>query len=175
VKSLIALHGGSVEAASDGPGQGSEFTVHLPRLAQQELESGIGELDDADAAAAPLQVLVVDDNIDAALMLATLLELQGHSVSVEHDGRTALRRAHLQRPDVLLLDIGLPDMDGYQLARQLRAMPETADAVLVALTGYGQGQDRLQAQEAGFNHHLVKPASMEQVYAVLAEVHGRKR
>jgi signal transduction histidine kinase/CheY-like chemotaxis protein len=174
VKSLVTLHGGSVEAhsdtASDSPQRGSEFVVRLPRLAEPPIEA----VDAAETAAeadpeAPLRVLVVDDNVDAALMLATLLELQGHSVCVEHDGRNALRRARLQRPQVMLLDIGLPDMDGYELARQMRAMPETARAVLVALTGYGQGQDRLQAQKAGFNHHLVKPASMEQVGEILAQ------
>jgi CheY-like chemotaxis protein len=90
-------------------------------------------------------------------------------VCVEHDGRTALQRARLQRPQVLLLDIGLPDMDGYDLARAMRKLPETANAVLVALTGYGQGQDRADAARAGFNHHLVKPASMEQVGEILAQ------
>jgi signal transduction histidine kinase/ActR/RegA family two-component response regulator len=170
VKSLVALHGGSVEARSEGPGQGSEFILRLPRLAQPHAEPAC---DCALAAGVdpetPLSVLVVDDNIDAALMLATLLEMQGHSVSVEHDGRNALRRARLQCPQVLLLDIGLPDMDGYALARQMRQLPETASAVLVALTGYGQNQDRLAAQQAGFNHHLVKPASMAQIDAILAQ------
>jgi signal transduction histidine kinase/ActR/RegA family two-component response regulator len=169
VKSLVALHGGSVQARSEGSGQGSDFVIRLPRLAGPN----IAQADETRTAAqvdpeAPLRVLVVDDNIDASLMLSTLLELQGHSVCVEHDGRNALRRARLQRPQVLLLDIGLPDMDGYELARRMREMPETANAVLVALTGYGQGQDKKMAQEAGFNHHLVKPASMEQVGEILA-------
>jgi signal transduction histidine kinase/CheY-like chemotaxis protein len=174
VKSLVALHGGSVQARSDGLGQGSEFIIRLPRLAQPRAEAANAparaQAADPDA---PLCVLVVDDNIDAALMLAALLEMQGHSVCVEHDAGNALRRARLQCPQVLLLDIGLPDMDGYELARQLRQMPETADAVLVALTGYGQGQDRVEAQQAGFDHHLVKPASMEQVTAILAQARRR--
>jgi signal transduction histidine kinase/ActR/RegA family two-component response regulator len=170
VKSLVALHGGSVEAKSEGLGQGSEFIVRLPRLAQPHAEPAGAPADAGPADPdAPLCVLVVDDNIDAALMLATLLEMQGHSVCVEHDGSNALQRARLQRPHVLLLDIGLPDMDGYELARQLRRMPETSKAVLVALTGYGQGQDRVDAQRAGFDHHLVKPASMEQLGAILAQ------
>jgi CheY-like chemotaxis protein len=117
-----------------------------------------------------LRIQIVDDNIDAAATLSTLLELQGHEVSVEHDGRSALRRARLDRPQVLLLDIGLPDMDGYELARQIRAMPDTAGAVLVALTGYGQGRDRREAEAAGFDHYLVKPASMEQIEEILAQV-----
>jgi signal transduction histidine kinase/CheY-like chemotaxis protein len=176
VKSLVALHGGRVEARSEAPGQGSEFIIRLPRLERPRGEPA--RASDSGAGAereAPLCVLVVDDNIDAALMLATLLEMQGHSVCVEHDGRNALRRARLQRPQVLLLDIGLPDMDGYELARAMRRLPETANAVLVALTGYGQGQDRADAQQAGFNHHLVKPASMEQVGAILAQARQHAR
>ncbi len=118
----------------------------------------------------PLRVMVVDDNQDAAQMLATLLEVQGHAVSVEYDGRGALQRARLARPQVMLLDIGLPDTDGYALARKLRAMPELAGATLVALTGYGQREDRRLAEEAGFDHHLVKPADLDQVGAILAQV-----
>jgi signal transduction histidine kinase/CheY-like chemotaxis protein len=175
VKSLAALHGGGVEARSAGLGQGSEFIVRLPRLEQPRGEPAIEPAAAAGAdVQAPLRVLVVDDNIDAALMLATLLGMQGHSVCVEHDGRNALQRARLQHPQVLLLDIGLPDMDGYELARAMRKLPETAGAVLVALTGYGQGQDRADAARAGFNHHLVKPASMEQVGAILAQARQRQ-
>jgi signal transduction histidine kinase/CheY-like chemotaxis protein len=170
VKSLATLHGGGVEARSAGLGQGSEFILRLPRLRQPRGEPAIEPAGGAGAGVQPpLRVLIVDDNIDAALMLATLLEMQGHSVCVEHDGRNALQRASLQRPQVLLLDIGLPDMDGYELARAMRKLPETANAVLVALTGYGQGQDRADAARAGFNHHLVKPASMEQVGHILAQ------
>jgi signal transduction histidine kinase/ActR/RegA family two-component response regulator len=174
VKSLVGLHGGQVAARSDGPGKGSQFVVRLPCVdtvaVPAEAASG------AVAERAPpkrLRIQIVDDNIDAAATLATLLELQGHSVSVEHDGRSALRRARLDRPEVLLLDIGLPDMDGYELARQIRALPDTADAVLVALTGYGQGRDRREAERAGFDHHLVKPASIEQVEEILAQARGR--
>jgi CheY-like chemotaxis protein len=175
VKSLVGLHGGGVEARSDGLGKGSEFIVRLPRLPVpvEAAEIMAGSLGAQDGEAS-LQMLVVDDNMDAALMLATLLELQGNRVSVEHDGRGALRRARQERPQVLLLDIGLPDMDGYELARQLRALPETADAVLVALTGYGQSENRRQAEQAGFDHYLVKPASMEQVGDILAQARASK-
>jgi signal transduction histidine kinase/CheY-like chemotaxis protein len=170
VKSLVGLHGGQVEARSGGPLKGSEFVVRLPRL----VPSGAAEQAAVDSArgsgqAPPLRIQIVDDNVDAAATLATLLEMRGHSVSVEHDGRGALRRARLDKPQVLLLDIGLPDMDGYELARQIRAVPDTAGAVLVALTGYGQGRDRREAELAGFDFHLVKPASMDQVEETLAQ------
>ena len=177
VKSLVALHGGSVHARSDGLGQGSEFSICLP---------GVGQLPAAapdPAAETPahtvpdngsLRVLVVDDNADAAQMLAALLEVQGHAVSVEYDGRGALARARSEHPDVLLLDIGLPDMDGYELARRLRAQPENAGATLVALTGYGQSQDRQEARQAGFDHYLVKPADLNEVNDVLAQAEARR-
>lgn len=169
VKSLVTLHGGTVSAKSGGLGQGSEFCICLPRLASLG-----GAAEDEVAAAgmrAPgaLRVMVVDDNVDAAQMLAALLEVQGHAVSVEYDARGALERAQRERPDVLLLDIGLPDMDGYELARCLRSQAGGARATLVALTGYGQSQDRKEAEEAGFDHYLVKPADMDQVNEVLAE------
>ena len=150
------------------------FTVRLPRLAGAGIAPGAtGEIGLETNKAGPLRIQIVDDNIDAAATLATLLELQGHQVSVENDGRSALRRARLDRPQVLLLDIGLPDMDGYELARQIRAMPDTAGAMLVALTGYGQGRDRREAESAGFDHHLVKPASMEQIEDILAQARAR--
>ena len=169
VKSLVTLHGGTVHASSPGLGQGSEFCICLPRLATP------GDARDPDAPAAEaqgrgaLRVMVVDDNVDAAQMLAALLEVQGHAVCVEYDGKGALERARRERQDVLLLDIGLPDMDGYELARRLRSQPESAGATLVALTGYGQSQDRKEAEQAGFDHYLVKPADLDQVNAVLAE------
>jgi PAS domain S-box-containing protein len=169
VKSLVALHGGTVHAASPGLGQGSEFCINLPRLA---LPADVPDDEDSDTGMqgqSGLHVMVVDDNVDAAQMLAALLEVQGHAVCVEYDARGALERARLERPDVLLLDIGLPDMDGYELARRLRGQPESAHATLVALTGYGQSQDRKEAEEAGFDHYLVKPADMAQVNEVLAE------
>jgi CheY-like chemotaxis protein len=100
--------------------------------------------------------------------------VQGHAVSVEYDGQGALERARRERPEVLLLDIGLPDMDGYELARRLRAQPENARALLVALTGYGQHQDREQAEQAGFDHHLVKPADLDQVNGVLAQAQATR-
>ena len=176
VKSLVALHGGTVHAHSDGLGQGSEFSICLPCVARAPAaapDAGAGAAD-AVQDSGNLRVLVVDDNADAAQMLAALLEVQGHAVSVEYDARGALARAHDEHPDVLLLDIGLPDMDGYELARRLRARPENAGATLVALTGYGQHQDREDAQQAGFDHYLVKPADLNEVNEVLAQAEARR-
>ncbi len=176
VKSLVALHGGSVRADSAGMGQGSAFSLCLPQVASAPDRHGRRDAEgqagaDADAA---LRVMVVDDNVDAAQMLAALLEVQGHAVSVEYDGCGALARARSEHPDVLLLDIGLPDIDGYELARRLRAQPENARAMLVALTGYGQQQDREEAKQAGFDRYLVKPADMNEVNRVLAEAGARR-
>jgi signal transduction histidine kinase/ActR/RegA family two-component response regulator len=177
VKSLVALHGGSVNARSEGLGQGSEFSICLPAVARAPAEAhDAGAANDAYVAPdnGNLRVLVVDDNADAAQMLAALLEVQGHAVSVEYDARGALARARSEHPDVLLLDIGLPDMDGYELARRLRAQPENARATLVALTGYGQNQDRAEARQAGFDHYLVKPADLNEVNDVLAQAEARR-
>jgi signal transduction histidine kinase/ActR/RegA family two-component response regulator len=177
VKSLVALHGGTVHAHSDGLGQGSEFSIRLPcvaRAAAQTPDAGAADGADAVHDNGNLRVLVVDDNADAAQMLAALLEVQGHAVSVEYDGRGALARARNEHPDVLLLDIGLPDMDGYELARRLRAQPENAAATLVALSGYGQSQDREEARHAGFDHYLVKPADLNEVNEVLAQAEARR-
>ncbi|HEX8785801.1 MAG TPA: ATP-binding protein, partial [Telluria sp.] len=174
VKSLIALHGGTVQAKSAGLGQGSEFSLCLPRVAVPAPEDGADSRREHGQDASHLRVMVVDDNVDAAQMLAALLEVQGHAVSVEYDAEGALERARRERPDVLLLDIGLPDMDGYELARRLRAQPESAGATLVALTGYGQNQDREEAHQAGFDHYLVKPADLGQVNEVLAQAEARR-
>jgi PAS domain S-box-containing protein len=174
VKSLVALHGGTVRADSAGLAQGSEFCICLPRLAVLDEEPDDDTFSGGAQAPDALRVMVVDDNVDAAQMLAALLEVQGHAVCVEYDAKGALERARRECPDVLLLDIGLPDMDGYELARALRAQPESADATLVALTGYGQSQDRKEAEQAGFDRYLVKPADMDQVNEVLAEA-ARKR
>jgi signal transduction histidine kinase/CheY-like chemotaxis protein len=176
VKSLVALHGGTVHARSEGLGQGSEFSICLPCAVRSPAEAANdgGAAADAVQDNGNLRVLVVDDNADAAQMLAALLEVQGHAVSVEYDARGALARARSEHPDVLLLDIGLPDMDGYELARRLRAQPENARATLVALSGYGQNQDRAEAQQAGFDHYLVKPADLNEVNEVLAQAEARR-
>ena len=170
VKSLVLLHGGRVDALSNGLGEGSEFVVYLPQLDDAVCVPASGAAADPTPGVQGLRVLVVDDNVDAAQMLATLLEMSGYAVSVEYDGASALKTALRERPDVALLDIGLPDIDGHELARRLRAQPATADAVLVALTGYGQAEDQERAHQAGFNHHMVKPADLPKLLALLASV-----
>jgi len=170
VRNLVELHGGSVRCASPGPGQGSTFTVTLPLAAPLAPAEPLAAV--TAAAGGPLRVMVVDDNVDAAETLAMLLDAAGHAVEVEHDSRRALERARAAAPDVFLLDIGLPEIDGNELARRLLAQPETSGAVLIAVSGYGQEQDKRAAREAGFRHHLVKPVDFEQLVELLADVRG---
>lgn len=169
VKRLVELHGGSVEARSPGLGAGSEFVVRLPALpgAAQRREPVVST---PPAELAPLRVLVVEDNRDAAESLADLLGLWGAEVRVVGDGGAALKAAGTAPPDVMLLDIGLPGMDGYELARNLRRLPGLRQVVLVALTGYGQDQDRHRSREAGFDHHLVKPVHPDELHRILKSV-----
>ncbi len=169
-KSLVELHGGDLSCRSDGVGKGSTFIVRLPRLVQENAGAQQQDSPGVEPAAARLKVLVVDDNADAAEMMAILLETAGHEVVVEHSGQAALRRARDAAPDVCLLDIGLPDMDGKELARRLRQQQETRGTVLIAVTGYGQEQDRQSALAAGFDHHMVKPADPERLTALLNEI-----
>ena len=169
VKSLAALHGGRVEAHSEGLGRGSEFVVFLPCLPEGAAASA-PRTDMRTGGARGLKVLVVDDNVDAAQMLATLLGMNGYDVELAYDGRSALASAARSPPDVALLDIGLPDIDGHELARRLRAMPATTQAVLVALTGYGQEEDQRRAYTAGFDHHMAKPADLARLLELLASV-----
>ena len=174
VKNLVELHGGTVACTSPGLGRGSTFEVALPLMEGGPRptpdEGGTGVSDTTAGARRPLRVLVVDDNVDAAATLGMLLEACGYLVEVEHDSHHALERARHQRPDVALLDIGLPEMDGNELARRLRADAQTGAIVLVAVTGYGQEQDRRAAFEAGFDHHLVKPVDMDELAGVLAGI-----
>jgi len=177
VRNLVELHGGTVGCTSPGLGQGSTFEVALPLMEgtarPPAAAGGTAIADGADAAGGarrPLRVLVVDDNVDAAATLGMLLEACGYLVDVEHESHRALERARQQRPGVALLDIGLPDMDGNELARRLRADPQTGAIVLVAVTGYGQEQDRRAAFEAGFDHHLVKPVDMDELARLLAGI-----
>jgi PAS domain S-box-containing protein len=171
VKHLVELHGGSVSCSSPGLGQGSTFEIALPVLEGQAPagpQGAPGKLRGQGA----LRLLAVDDNADAAQTLGMLLEACGHEVLVEHDSRRALARAREARPDACLLDIGLPEIDGNELARRLRADPATAGAALVAVTGYGQEQDRQRAFAAGFDHYLVKPVDMDKLAEVLAGIAG---
>jgi len=172
VKRLVELHGGEVGAASGGVGQGSTFTLDLPCVEAPASGACAPSTEEPESAALarPLRLVLVDDNADAADSLSTLLGVQGYHTAVEYDARSALRRARAERPDAMLVDIGLPDIDGYQLAQQLRAMPETSGTVLVAITGYGQAGDRERAIAAGFAHHLVKPVDMTALGRVLEAV-----
>jgi PAS domain S-box-containing protein len=170
VRNLVELHGGTVLAKSGGSGAGSEFTIRLPRRHAASLPSPNTHEAGAGASATSLRVLVVDDNQDAANMLALLLEASGHTALVEYDSRQGLARARAEQPDACLLDIGLPGMDGNELARRLRADPRTARAVLIAVTGYGQALDRRNTHEAGFDHHLVKPLDPAELTALLAAI-----
>jgi len=166
VKSLIELHGGEVACESAGAGQGSRFSVYLPLLHAPAAAAPVPDTQPG-ADTALLRVLVVDDNVDAAVMLAMLLEASGHQVQVEHDPLEALAATLANPPQVCLLDIGLPGIDGLELARRLRARPGTAHALLIAITGYGQDSDRQQILQAGFDHHLVKPIDIAQLYTLL--------
>lgn len=169
VRMLARLHGGDVTAQSDGPGRGSEFVVRLPAVAPAATAPK-GTAPAATAAAAvDRRILVVDDNADAARMLAALLRARGHHVETAGSGAAALETASVFRPDVVLLDIGLPGMDGYEVARRLREQPEARTAFLVALTGYGRPEDRRRSTEAGFDAHLVKPVDLASLQRLLAE------
>ncbi|MGJ9416498.1 ATP-binding protein [Massilia sp. CMS3.1] len=174
VRSLVQLHGGSVEASSPGRGSGSIFTVRLPlkhELAAltAPLPPRRGREPGRDAVPSALRVMLVDDNIDAAVSLSLLLEAAGdHLVSTYYDAASALEWAAFERPDVFILDIGLPDMNGYELAERLRAMPQFAATLLIALTGYGQLADKVRAREAGFDLHIAKPAEPDEILAALS-------
>ena len=169
VRRLVELHGGSVEAHSDGPGTGSEFIVRLPALTEVGVPApAVSQPQLPVANGVHRRALVVDDNVDAARSLAMLLKLAGHEVHTVHDGHAALGVVGEFQPDVIFLDIGLPGLDGYEIARRLRAMPEAEDVLLLALTGYGQEDDRRRSFEAGFDQHLVKPIELGTLHAILA-------
>jgi PAS domain S-box-containing protein len=167
VRGVVTLHGGSIEARSDGPGTGSEFIVRLP------IGTPLAEVTDIEATAenlvpgAGLKILVVDDNRDAADACASLLELSGHHVQTAYTGRHALELAETFRPHAVLMDIGLPDFSGYELATKIRAAPWGRGVLLIAVTGWGQEEDRRRALEAGCDHHLTKPIAPETVESLL--------
>ena len=172
VRTVVELHGGRVSAESTGLGQGSRFTIRLPRLAA--VESSVRSPEESAPAPVecpPLRVLVVDDNRDAAESLTRLLELGGHTVRLAHEGQEALRLAAAELPAVVLLDIGLPGMDGYEICRRLRRNG-LSGTLIVAMTGYGQGRDRVLARDAGFDTHLVKPVHPTDLLKLMA-AHAR--
>jgi len=175
VRGLVERHGGRVEARSAGVGQGSEFIVHLPLGASDLQEPPAPRPTPQATPMSRLRVLVIDDNRDAADSCGALLELSGHEVQTAYSAHDGYLLAEAFRPDVLLLDIGLPDVDGYALARRIRAMYWGRDLTLVALTGWGQEADKRRAREAGFDHHLTKPVTFQQLDALLRSKGGEAR
>lgn len=171
VKSLTSLHNGWVKAGSEGVGKGSIFTIGLPL--QTQAETGLCQRAHTGILPQPttsLWLMIVDDNSDAAQSLCSLLEARGHHVVLAGDAESALMNADLGRIQAFILDIGLPDMDGYELVRRLRAKPEVANAVLIALTGYGQAHDRVLSKAAGFDHHFVKPIDTAALTRILNQI-----
>ncbi|HET7403187.1 MAG TPA: response regulator, partial [Usitatibacter sp.] len=163
---LVQLHGGELSVHSEGAGRGSEFVVRLPLLLATPPAVPRAH-EEASAAPVARRILIADDNVDYASSMGLLLQQLGHDVRVVHDGAEALETALQFRPDVAFLDIGMPRIHGYELARRLRAQPVTAGCLLVAVTGWGQEDDRRRAREAGFDRHLVKPVELPQVRAII--------
>jgi signal transduction histidine kinase/ActR/RegA family two-component response regulator len=169
-KQLVELHGGRIEGRSEGAGKGSEFAVRLPVLAAPPAAPLANRREEPRVAAPSHRVLIVDDNEDAAQSLEMILRIVGHDVRTAHDGPQAVLAAREFQPRVVLLDIGLPQMNGYDVARQIRQQPWSAGTVLIAVTGWGQEEDRRRSNEAGFDHHLVKPVAPDVIMDLLASV-----
>jgi two-component system CheB/CheR fusion protein len=167
VRRLVGLHGGTVEAKSLGLKKGSEFIVCLPMVAGVEAALPV-TAPVASHKTPERRILVIEDNVDVANTTQMLLELQGHEVQIAFDGLSGIEAVQKFKPEVILLDIGLPGMDGYEVARRLRKLPETEKVLLIALSGYGQAQDIRKSKEAGFDHHLVKPADINQIEALIS-------
>ena len=174
VRRLTEMHGGTVAARSDGPGHGTEITVRIPAMATETVATSHMSASEPVAVVEPRRILVADDNHDAAESLALQLQLTGHEVRTAHDGVEAVDVAQDFKPHIVLLDLGMPKMDGYETARTMRLRSWGKTATLIALTGWGQPQDRQRTTDAGFDAHLVKPVSESQLFQALASA-GRKR
>jgi CheY-like chemotaxis protein len=173
VKSLVEMHGGSVEALSAGAGLGSEFVVRLP-LASSPMRSDQPATDAGPSATlSPRRVLVVDDNQDAADSVGMLLTLLGLDAHVAYNGPDALEAFATFQPAVVLMDIGMPGMDGYEVARRIRLLPESEDVILIALTGWGQEEDRQRTLNAGFDYHLIKPTNVSALETLFVSLESR--
>jgi PAS domain S-box-containing protein len=171
VRSLVEMHGGTITVDSAGPGQGSQFTVRLPlcRPSSAHAESASQGIPSAASNGRQRRILIVDDNVDAATSLAMLLTMRGHDVIVAHDGLEAIEKTQRFAPEIVMMDLGMPKLDGIEAARRLRALPGGSAFRLVALTGWGQETDRERTRQAGFDAHLVKPADPETLAAVLSD------
>jgi CheY-like chemotaxis protein/anti-sigma regulatory factor (Ser/Thr protein kinase) len=169
VKSLVEMHGGTVGVASEGPGRGSEFTVRVPILTDAGSPLSAPPAEEPRPAGGR-RVLVVDDSEDGAESLAMLLQFGGHQTCKAHDGFAALEAAERLRPDTVLLDIGLPGLNGYEVCRRIRKEPWGRQVLLVALTGWGQDEDRQRSKEAGFDAHFVKPVDFDALLKLLASL-----
>jgi CheY-like chemotaxis protein len=173
VRALARLHGGSVAARSDGIGKGSEFVIRLP-VSEEERIVASKPRRLPPASGRGRSVLIVDDNEDAAISLSMVLEMEGHRVHVAFDGTSGFEAAQDNRPEVIILDIGLPDTNGYEVARRIRKEPWGVHVDLIALTGWGQEKDRQDAQAAGFDHHFTKPADLERLARLLNKEQGEE-
>lgn len=171
VKQLVEMHGGTISAYSEGVSKGSEFIVRLPYLSQEIHEPNNGVIDDETAINTKLlKVQIVDDNKDASKILAQLMETLGNEVRVAYDGVQAIQLAREYRPDVILMDIGMPNMNGYEATREIRQQPWGADITIIALTGWAQMEDRQKSAEAGYDYHLVKPVDFNELTKLLSDI-----
>jgi CheY-like chemotaxis protein len=169
VKRLVEMHGGSVEAKSAGAGKGSEFVVRLPVLsASEKLEPAVSHF--GSAAPSARRILIVDDNRDSADSLAMLLDITGNQTFLAHDGLEAIEAVEKYRPEVVLLDIGLPNLSGHDVCKRVREQSWGKDIVVIALTGWGQEEDRRKSEEAGFDGHLVKPVDYDELLRLLGSL-----
>jgi PAS domain S-box-containing protein len=171
VKRLVEMHGGSIEAKSEGLGKGSEFIIRLPAAPSPTPEQPIrSSVDQSPQQAAHYRILIADDNVDSALSMAMMLSIMGHEVRTAHDGLEAVEIASAFQPDLILLDIGMPKLNGYDACRRIREQPWSKNALLAALTGWGQEEDKRRSQEAGFDRHLVKPVEPGALEKLLVEI-----
>lgn len=174
VRRLVELHGGTAEAHSAGAGKGSEFVVRVPLAQDQERAAAPVEPRLRPDPGEPRRILVVDDHRDVAATICELLSMLGHVAERAHDGPSALAAFATFAPDLVLLDLGLPGMNGYEVARRLRGEPGGTDVTIVAITGWGQPADRARTREAGFDHHLVKPAALAALREVVGDATPRR-
>ncbi len=173
VRQLVEMHGGSVEAHSEGADRGSEFVVRLPVLADSPAPAAGDSGGDRTECSGPRRILIVDDYAAIAESLMRMLEMGGHEVRIAPDGPSALKELTVWQPEIILLDIGLPGMDGYAVAHAIRSRPDAELIVLIALTGYGQEEDHRRSRESGFDLHLTKPVDPTVLFALIGTVRGQ--